>query len=79
MIVNGYEIVVEIDGVKSLINLDDLYPSIKDWHSAAEFAMKMAREANPDAVCIDFLGGGEYELEGYEDIPYSLESPFRVY
>ncbi len=27
MIVNGYEIVVEIDGVKSLINLDDTHPS----------------------------------------------------
>jgi len=78
MIVNGYEIVIEIDGVKSLINLDDLYPSIKDWHSATEFAMKMAREANPDAVCIDFLECGEYELEGYEGIPYIHEAPFRV-
>ena len=78
IIVNGYEIVVEIDGVKSLINLDDLYPSIKDWHSATEFAMKMAREANPDAVCIDFLECGEYELEGYEEIPYIHEAPFRV-
>ena len=37
MKVNGYEIVIEIDGVKSQINLDDLYPAIKDWHTAAEF------------------------------------------
>ena len=42
MIVKGYEIVVEIDGTKSAINLDDLYPSIKDWHTATDFAMKMA-------------------------------------
>jgi hypothetical protein len=40
--------------------------------------MKMAREANPDAVCIDFLECGEYELEGYEGIPYIHEAPFRV-
>ena len=78
MIVNGYEILVEIDGNKSQINLDDLYPSIKDWHSATDFAMKMAREANPDAVCIDFLECGEYELEGYENIPYIYEAPFQV-
>jgi len=34
MKVNAYEVVIEIDGVKSCINLDDLYPAIKDWHSA---------------------------------------------
>ena len=55
MIVKGYEIVVEIDGVKSQINLDDLYPSIKDWHTASEFAMNMAREANPNAVHISSM------------------------
>ena len=74
----GYEIVVEIDGTKSAINLDDLYPSIKDWHTATDFAMKMAREANPDAVHIDFIECGEYELEGYEGIDYIHEAPFRV-
>ena len=78
MIVKGYEIVVEIDGVKSQINLDDLYPSIKDWHTASEFAMNMAREANPNAVHINFIECGQYELEGYESIPYIHEAPFRV-
>ena len=78
MIVKCYEIVVEIDGVKSQINLDDLYPSIKDWHTASEFAMNMARQANPDAVNISFIECGEYELEGYEHIPYIHEAPFQV-
>ena len=78
MKVNAYEVVIEIDGVKSCINLDDLYPAIKDWHSATEFAMMMAREAKPNAVQIDFLECGEYELEGYEHIPYIHEAPFRV-
>ena len=78
MKVNAYEVVIEIDGVKSCINLDDLYPAIKDGHTATEFAMMMAREANPDAVQINFLECGEYELEGYEDIPYIHEAPFQV-
>ena len=78
MILKGYEIVVEIDGVKSQINLDDLYPSIKDWHTASEFAMNMARQANTDAVHINFIECGQYELEGYESIPYIHEAHFRV-
>ena len=78
MIINGYEIVVEIDGVKSLINLDDLYPSIKDWKSATDFAMMMAHEFNPDAVSIDFVECGEFEIEEYKSIPFIHEAPFSV-
>ena len=40
--------------------------------------MNMAREANPNAVHINFIECGEYELEGYESIPYIHEAPFRV-
>ena len=40
--------------------------------------MNMAREANPNAVHINFIECGEYELEGYENIPYIHEAPFRV-
>jgi len=78
MKVMGYDIVVEIDGVENEICLDTLYPAVHDWKSATDFAMMMAHEVNPDAVSIDFVECGEFEMEEYKSIPFIHQAPFSV-
>ena len=31
MLVMGYDIVVDVDGEESVIQLDDTYPAVNDW------------------------------------------------
>ena len=78
MLVMGYDIKVEVDGMESLRPLDDTYPSISDWHSATNFAMHLAREIHPDAVNIEFLECGEYEMDEYKQYPFIHEAPYAV-
>jgi hypothetical protein len=78
MKIMGYEITVEIDGVESVIELDDTYPSIRDWKTATEFAMLLARDQHQNAVHIDFVQCGEYELEEYAKYDYIHEAPFKL-
>jgi hypothetical protein len=69
MKIMGYEIVVEIDGVESVIQLDDTYPAINDWHTATEFAMRLAAHEHPDA---------NHELEEYKQYDFIHEAPFMI-
>ena len=78
MLVMGYDVKVQVDGEESLIQLDDTYPSIFDWHSATNFAMCLAREIHPDAVNIAFLECGEYEMDEYKQYPFIHAAPFAV-
>lgn len=75
MKIMGYEVVVEIDGVESAIQLDDTYPAINNWHTATEFAMRMAEHDHPDAKQIDFVECAEFELEEYQEYGYIHEAP----
>ena len=78
MLVMGYDVKVQVDGEESLIQLDDTYPSKSDWHSATNFAMHHAREIHPDAVNIEFLECGEYEMDEYKQYPFIHEAPYAV-
>ena len=75
MIVHGYDIVMEIDGVESVVQLDDTYPSVEDWKTATEFAMRLAQVMHPDANMIDFVQCEEYEMEEYAEYDYIYETP----
>ena len=76
MKVMGYDIVVDVDGTESIIQLDDTYPAISDWQTATEFALLLARHEHPEAVNIEFVECGEYRMEEYDHIPYMHEAPF---
>jgi hypothetical protein len=78
MQVMSYEIVVEIDGVSSVIKLDDTYPSVNDWHSATEFAMRLAQHEHPHATQFEFVECAEYELEEYSKYDYIYEAPDTI-
>ena len=73
---HGLDVKVQVDGEESLIQLDDTYPSIFDWHSATHFAMMLARESHPEAVNIEFIECGEEEMEEYK--PYIHEAPYAL-
>ena len=34
MTVYAYEVTLEVDGLESVVQLDDTYPSINDWKTA---------------------------------------------
>ena len=55
MTVMGYDITVEIDGVESVVQLDDTYPAVNDWRTATEFALQLAGHMHPDADTIQFV------------------------
>jgi hypothetical protein len=75
MKIMGYEIVLEIDGVESMVKLDDTYPAINNWHTATEVAIRMVENDHPDVKNIDFVECVEYEMEEYEKYPYIHEAP----
>jgi PHD/YefM family antitoxin component YafN of YafNO toxin-antitoxin module len=78
MTVYAYEVTLEIDGVESVVQLDDTYPSIEDWKSATHFALLMARHNHPDAVNIDLVSVSEYEAEEYEEYDYIYPTPVAL-
>ena len=75
MRVMGYDVVLDIDGVESTIQLDDTYPAIKDWQTATTFAFNLAEAMHPDADNINFVECGEFEMEEYAEYEYIFETP----
>ena len=75
MKVMGYDVTVEVDGVESVVQLDDTYPAVNDWKSATEFAMALADHKHPDAIDISFVECSEFELEEYKSYGYIHEAP----
>ena len=59
MAVMAYEIGVAIDGVESVVRLDDIYPAVQDWESATIFAMELVMRQQPDSD-VEFLYKKEY-------------------
>lgn len=78
MTVYAYEVRLEVDGLESVVQLDDTYPSINDWKTATHFAMLLARHNHPDAVNIELVSVSEYESEEYEDYDYIFPSPIKL-
>ena len=78
MLINAYEVIIEIDGEESVIQLDDTYPSIEDWKTATHFAFMLARHNYPEAVHIDLVSVSEYEAEEYEEYDYIYPSPMAL-
>ena len=78
MKIMGYEIVVEIDGVENVVQLDDTYPSINNWHTATEFAMRLADSMHPEANDIQFVECGEYEMDEYKEYDFIHEAPYML-
>ena len=76
--IKAYEIHLQIDGVDSIIALDDTYPAVNSWSDAANFAILMARHAHQDATNVEFIDCQEYEAEEYKDIEYVYETPMRL-
>jgi hypothetical protein len=76
--IKSYEIHLQIDGVDSIIALDDTYPAVNSWSDAANFAILMARHAHQDATNVEFIDCQEYEAEEYKDIEYVYETPMRL-
>jgi len=78
MLINAYEVIIEIDGEESVIQLDDTYPSIEDWKTATHFAFMLARHNYPEAVHIDLVSVSEYEAEEYAEYDYIYPSPMAL-
>lgn len=79
MPINAYEVIIEIDGEESVIELDDTYPSIEDWKTATHFAFMLARHNYPEAVHIGLVSVAEYEAEEYEEYDYIYPSPMALH
>jgi len=65
--IKAYEVTVEINGQATVITLDDTFPSIEGWASAATMAVLMAKHIHPTKE-IEFISCAEYESDEYEDI-----------
>ena len=76
MRVMAYDVTLELDGVESVVQLDDTYPSIRDWKTATEFAIQLARHIHPDVVHIDFVDCKEFRLEEFDKYDYVHEAPY---
>ena len=79
MLINAYEVIIEIDGEESVIELDDTYPSIEDWKTATHFSFMLARYNYPEATHIDLVSVSEYEAEEYEDYEYIYPAPMALH
>ncbi len=77
MSVMAYEVMLELDGVRTVITLDDTYPAVSNWHTATEFAIQLAMHDHPDAN-VDFLDCAEYEHMEYSKWGYIHEAPIRL-
>lgn len=75
MKVMGYDVTVEIDGVESVVQLDDTYPAVNDWQTATEFALQLADHMHPYAKDISFVDCAAFELEEYKSYGYIHEAP----
>jgi len=74
MAVMAYEVMLELDGVRTIITLDDTYPSINSWSTATEFAIYMAKHDHPDKH-IEFMDCSEYVHEEYTSYGYIHSAP----
>ena len=77
MAVMAYEIGVAIDGVESVVRLDDTYPAVHDWESAPIFAMEFVMRQHPDSN-VDFLYNTEYPSNDYVGMDNIHEAPLRI-
>ena len=77
MSVMAYEITLEIDGINSIVMLDDTYPAVRDWVTATEFAIHLALHDHPDAI-VDFVDCAEYEHKEYTKWGYIHEAPLTL-
>ncbi len=78
MLVMGYDITLEVDGVESVVQLDDTYPQVCDWRSATEFAIHLADHMHPEAKKIAFVDCAEFELEEYKPYGFIHECPMAL-
>ena len=74
MSVMAYEVMLELDGVRTIITLDDTYPAVNSWNTATEFAIHMAQHDHPDKN-IEFMDCAEYVHEEYTKYGYIHEAP----
>jgi hypothetical protein len=79
MNVTAYEVVLEVDGMRSSIKVDNTYPAVCDWQSATLFAMMLARHSYPEAVSIDLLTVSEFESDEYKEYAYIHDGPLAVH
>jgi len=77
MAVMAYEVTLEIDGVKSVVSLDDTYPAVENWNTATEFAIYMAMHDYPDST-IEFIDCAEYVHKEYTNYGYIHPAPLRT-
>mgnify|MGYP003624694242 CR=1 FL=1 len=74
MAVMAYDITLEIDKCRSIVKLDSTYPSVRNWHTATEFAIHLAMHDHPEAQ-IEFIDCAEYEHEEYTKYGFIHETP----
>ena len=74
MSVMAYEVMLELDGVRTVITLDDTYPAVNSWDTATEFAIHMAHHDHPDKH-IEFMDCAEYVHEEYTPYGYIHDAP----
>ena len=77
MAVMAYEIMLELDWVRTVITLDDTYPAVNSWNTATEFAIHMAQHDYPNKH-IEFMDCAEYVHEEYTSYGYIHEAPIRL-
>ena len=75
--VMAYEIGVAVDGIESVVRLDDTYPSVYDWESATIFAMELVMREHPDSN-VEFLYNKEYPSKDYVGMENIHEAPIRI-
>ena len=74
MAVMAYDVTLEIDGVTSIVSLDDTYPAVDGWATATEFAVHMAMHDHPDAN-VEFIDCAEYVHEEYTQYGFIHDTP----
>lgn len=79
MTINAYEVTLDIDGVESVVQLDDTYPAVEDWKTATHFAIMMAQHMHPEAVNIDLISVSEYEAEEFAEYDYIHPAPLAIH
>jgi hypothetical protein len=75
--IKKYEILISVDGQKSVITLDDTFPAIGSWAEASSFAVLMAKHDHPDCE-VEFISCSEYVAEEYQKYGYIHDAPMAV-
>jgi hypothetical protein len=69
-----YEIGLLVDGVETIAEIDDTYPTVYNWDTAVEFAIRLAKHSYPD-IEVELLFSKQWNIEGLEGVDFIFDTP----